>query len=61
VKSRDPPARPEVSIILTTIETGYGPSREPRRVELNFRDGDEATFMVSADLREAYSDGEGIV
>jgi len=57
VKSRDPPARPEVSIILTTTETGY----EPHRVELNFRDGDEATFMVSADLREAYSEGERIV
>ena len=49
------------SMIRTTTETGYGPSREPRRVELNFRDGDEATFMVSADLREAYSDGERIV
>jgi DNA invertase Pin-like site-specific DNA recombinase len=52
------------AIVLTSTETGYGPARESRRLELVFRDPHEGpeTFIISADLTEAYTvEGERLV
>jgi len=52
------------AVVLTTTKNGHGPSREPRRIELLWRDPQEepVTVIVSADLREAQDvDGEVLV
>jgi len=53
------------AVVLTTTKNGRGPSHEPRRIELRWRDPQEepVTFVVSADLLEAQdaSDGEVVV
>lgn len=53
------------TVVLTTTKNGHGPSREPRRLELRWRDPHEepVTCVVSSDLREAQdtSDGEVVV